>query len=118
SVVAGTGSWLRRGWNRVQSAPGMAPGACSISLNYFFELEPECGHLNWPRVVGGVSSPILAPPVVRIFALMLPARRFGSGAVASGDVRADQEGPPGRGHVDPGAGRVHVHGSGVWGNRY
>jgi len=43
TVVAGTGSWLCRGWNRVQSAPGVAPGACSISSNYFFELEPRYG---------------------------------------------------------------------------
>ena len=36
-------SWLCRGWNRVQLAPGMAPRACSISSNYFSELEPRYG---------------------------------------------------------------------------
>ena len=34
---------LARGWNRVQLAPGMAPRPCSISSNYFSELEPRYG---------------------------------------------------------------------------
>jgi hypothetical protein len=34
---------LGLGWGRVQLAPGMAPGTCSISSNYFFELEPRYG---------------------------------------------------------------------------
>ena len=29
--------------DRVQLAPGMAPRACSISSNYFSELEPRYG---------------------------------------------------------------------------
>src|SRR5437016_5081507 len=87
------------------------------------DLAGECGHLNWPRL-GGSSSRILAPPewwwrpvvgrrvvtnsgptLDRIFVLILPTRRSGSGAVTSGAVRADQEGPPGRGGLDPGTGR-------------
>ena len=50
----------------------------------------ECGHLNWPRL-GGVSSPILAPPRALIEVLLgrraLPAaalRRAMDKAVASG----------------------------------
>ena len=34
---------LGLGWDRVQLAPGMAPRACSIRSNCFFELEPRYG---------------------------------------------------------------------------
>ena len=34
---------LGLGWDRVHLAPGMAPGTCSISSNYFSELEPRYG---------------------------------------------------------------------------